>query len=339
MANQVPARNQRSYPLIESTYGVAPVTSPANGDCCLIASLVTKLSNPEIKRTDKTGSMGSIIGIGGRRSGTWSASVNMAGNGAAGVKPDCDEYLQLALGKAAVVSAGVSVTYGLDDATCPSGSIYNYNAPGTATQQVSLGSICTEMKETLVADIPSLEFSGESMWVYDSDQAADATNPPDATAKGGLTSFPAEPAAPVSNGVPPNGAQTTVTIDGNSYSTCRSVVITHRFARETSKDCNTLYPVAPTPGPRTHMLDFSLVDDDSAALRSLKQKAISKTPINITFVTGNKAGNTWTRTLKNVILPAPDFSDAGQKRVVGFSGAEAHDSSIGSKDAYSLVIS
>src|ERR1019366_970555 len=112
------------FPVLESTFGTA--VTPVGANACLISSLTTQAAQPEIPRPDKTGSLGEIIGIPGRKTSTWTAAMSMAGNGAAGVKPDNDVLLQLIFGKAVAISAGVSATYGVDDNSY-SASIWHYN--------------------------------------------------------------------------------------------------------------------------------------------------------------------------------------------------------------------
>src|SRR4051812_13617113 len=98
MPNPAYTRNQACYPVIETTFGTA--VAPVGADACLITSLTTQAAQNEIPRPDKTGSLGEIQGIAGRKTATWSAAMSMAGNGAAGVAPDMDVLLQLIFGKA-----------------------------------------------------------------------------------------------------------------------------------------------------------------------------------------------------------------------------------------------
>jgi len=84
--------------------------------------------------------------------------------------------------------------------------------------------------------------------------------------------------------------------------------------------------------------DWSLADNDSAALRTLKQKAFSRTPINIVFTVGTLAGNRWVHTLNNIIVPKPTYGTSGTRRTVNFSGARAYPSAINAKDQYTLAI-
>lgn len=334
MANAAFTRNQRCYPVLESTFGTA--VNPVGADCCLITSFSTQAAQGEIQRPDKTGSLGETVGIPGRRNASWSASLSAAGSGAAGTVPDSDVLLQLAFGKAAAVSAGVSVTYALDD-NCYSASLWHYNAPSGVAQYVAIGSIANQARFSIGSDVPMIDLNGAALWVYDSDQQADGTT--DTTAKGGIAgALPAEP-TPTVNGKPPAGFTGTVTLDGQTYSTFRTGTITLACAREIPGDTfNSYYGSTPASGTRSVTLDFSIYDDDSANLKTLKQKSFSKALVDLIFTVGTVAGNKWTYTLKQVMLPVPTVDYGSTRRALSFSGCRAHDTTISSKDALALVI-
>ena len=187
------------FPVLESTFGTA--VAPVGANACLITSLTTQAAQPEIPRPDKTGSLGEIIGIPGRKAATWTAAMSMAGNGAPGVAPDCDKLLQLVFGKAPTIVGSASATYGLDDANL-SASIWHYNDPSTVAQYVAIGAVCHQLKISFGGDVPTLEFTGTALWVLDTDQLADVTM--DAIGKGGIASWTARP-TPTVNGKPPAG--------------------------------------------------------------------------------------------------------------------------------------
>lgn len=333
MSNAAYTRNQMCFPVLESVFGTAVV--PVGADACLITSLTTQASQAEIPRPDKTGSLGEVIGMPGRKTASWSAAMSMAGNGAAGTEPDCDTLLQLIFGKAVTKSAGVSATYALDDNNY-SASIWHYNDPSTVAQYLALGAVCHQLKINFGGDVPSLDFSGSALWVLDSDQLADGTM--DSVGKGGIAAWTARP-TPTVNGKPPAGFTGAITLDGQAYSTLRQGSITLAVARNLPGDVfNTYYSAAPTPGARVVTVEFGLYDDDSATLKALKQKAFNKTAVTLTFQIGTVAGNIWTFTVKNVMLPAPTLDYGSDRRALSFSGAHAHDTTIGAKDALALVI-
>lgn len=338
MANYSNTRIQRLYVVPEATWGTIPNTTGtatlAGSNCCRMSSFDITHSQQETVRSDKTGSFGVTLGILGRRQASWSAKMSMAPGGAAGTKPDMGPIIEACMGKLAVVSAGVSVTYGLDDLN-PSVDLWDFNTPGTMTQRVILGAIGQKASFNLGADEPTVDFSGQGLAVLDTDIFSTA----DVISKGGLTAFPSEPGSPVTNGTPPPGFTGVITLDGQTYTTFRTGTVAVDTARELPMDgFNSYYGLSPAGGERNVTVDWSMYDDDSANLTALKVKAYNGTTVNLGFQIGTVAGSIWTFNLKNVLLPKPKFDYSGKRRVIQFSGARAHDTTIGAKDALSIVL-
>src|SRR4249920_770004 len=153
MPNPAYTRNQMCFPVLETAFGTA--VPPVGTDCMLIISLVTQGTQPEIPRPDKTGSLGEIMGIPGRKSATWSASWSFAASAAA---TDCDVPLHCAFGKAVATSI-----YALDDNNF-SMSIWNYNDPATVSQFVAIGAVVNSAKFSFGGDVPIIEMSGPALW-------------------------------------------------------------------------------------------------------------------------------------------------------------------------------
>lgn len=331
------SRNQTCYVLPETTWGTA--VAPTNSSRNLMVSLqITPVAN-EIARPDKTGSLGEIAGIPGRRSCQWSTQFSAAGSGAAGTPPDGGHLIEMVLGKLGVVVAATSVTYGQDDLS-PSCTIYNYSTPSTVTQQAAIGAIGNSIKFSIGSDVPLIDVSGEALWGYDTEQAADGTT--DATAKGGLGSFPAEPSTPTTNGAPPQGFFGVITLDGNAYQAMLTADITVAVARELPKDAfNNAYPAGPAAGLRTVGVNCTIYDDDTANLIALKKKMLSgvnpKPAPQLSFQLGTVAGNIWTHTLKNVTINPYTLDWSRTRRSLTFQG-KAHDTTIGAKDSYKVVL-
>jgi hypothetical protein len=338
MANSSNTRIQRLYAQNETTWGTIPnttgVATLAGSNCCRMSALDIQLAQQEIVRSDKTGSLGITMGILGRRQVTFTTKMSLAPNGAAGTKPDMDPLLTALMGKAPTIVASTSVTYGLDDQS-PSVTLWDFNTPGTMTQRCTMGAILKTGKFDIGVDEPTVEFTGQGLAVLDTDIFATA----DTISKGGLTAFPNEPASPVTNGTPPPGFTGTITLDGNTYSTYRTGTITVDVDRELPMDgFNSFYGIAPAAGLRNVTIDWSMYDDDSATLQSLKQKAYAGTPVTLAFQIGTVAGSTWLFTLKNVLLAKPKFDYSGKRRVVAFSACRAHDTTIGAKDAITIAV-
>ncbi len=334
------ARYQKCYPQIQSAFDSIPNSSGTatvgNSDCCLITSLTTEANQAEIKRPDKTGSLDSLPAQAGRRIASVSASMSAAGNGAAGTAPDCKNFLQGVFGAAGVVVASTSVTWSLADVLYYLAIWHFTTGVANATQMVAFNTLIQKLEATFGGDVPTLTFSGESGWVLDNDQFADGSTP--SAAKGGLSSFPTEPASPVVNGTHPPGFKVTAVIDGNTFTNIISGSVTLEVMRELNKISNGEFAQAGVPGDRRVMPRWTMVDNDSSALRSLKQKAFTRTPVNAVFTVGTVAGNRWVHTVNNIIVPRPKFSDQGTRRIVIFDGGEAYPSALGARDHYTLAI-
>jgi hypothetical protein len=331
-------RLQRLYVQLETAFGTIPnaagVASLTGSNCCRMSSLDMNQTQDEIVRSDKTGSFGATVGILSRRKSDWSTKMSLAANGAAGVKPDMDPFLVSLMGKAATVNAASSVVYSVDDQS-PSLDVWDFNTPGSVTQRVALGAITQKAQFDIGVDEPAVTFSGQALATLDTDMFSTA----DATSKGGLTAFPSEPATPVTNGIAPPGFTGVITLDGQTYNLFRTGTINVDIDRELPMDgFNSFYGLPPVAGARNVAVDWSMYEDDSANLTALKLKAYAGTPVALTFQIGTVAGSIWVFALKNVLLPKPKFDYSGKRRVISFSGARAHDTTIGAKDALSITV-
>ncbi len=236
-------------------------------------------------------------------------------------------------GKAPVITPATSVAYALDDLS-PSLAIYNFRKPGTATQQCAFGAVVQRARIQIGGDFAQIDLSGPCKWVIDTDQFGTVG----ADHKGGLTSFPSEPASPVTNGNMAVGFTGNVLMDGNSYGTLRTATIDADMQRDIPLDVyNNYFGVEPGQGRRIVNVEGSVYDDDSANLSSLKLKAHLKTPVPLVFAVGTVAGNIWTFSLANALLSAPRYDDSQRRYVVNFSG-RAHATSGTSKNELALTL-
>jgi hypothetical protein len=331
------SKSQIGYVQVESTYGTIPnstgTATVANADAFRLINLVTKGDTGQVQRPSKTATLSRTAGILGKKTGSWSARVELAGSGAAGTVPDKDAFLQAAMGKAGTVSAGVSVTYGLEDAS-PSLTVWNFRDPATVEQLVALGAIVGSMRINVTQESSEIEFSGPCRYVSQSDSFASL----DTTAKGGLTAFPTRPAAPTYAGIMALGLYGSATLDGTAYTTLRSLSISADFARSLVDGVlfNGAYAGAQQQGVRGVTVDFELTDEDTTAIKALKVKARAKTAMDLAFVIGSTAGNICTVTLKNVQLTTPDYDDGQASWGAKFSGV-AHATNETSKDEMTIV--
>jgi hypothetical protein len=324
--------SQIGYVQVETTYGEIPnstgTATVANADAFRLINLVTKGDTNQVARPSKTTTLSRTAGILSKKAGNWSTRVELAGSGAAGTAPDIDPFIRAAMGKAGTVVASTSVTYALEDAS-PSLSVWNFRDPATMEQLVALGAIVASLRVNVTQDSSEIEFSGPCRYVTPSEGFSGL----DATAKGGLSAFPARPSSPTYAGVMALGLYGSATLDGSAYTTLRSLSISADFARSLIDNVlfNGAYAGQPQQGIRNVTVDFELTDEDTVAIESLKAKARAKTAMDLVFVIGSTAGNICTITLNDVQLTSPDYDDAQPSWGAKFSGI-AHASSETAKD-------
>jgi hypothetical protein len=327
------SRNERLYLNPEATFGTIPAFTGSDACRIIKATLVPDVAL--LTRQDKTGSRSRTAGVAGRKSGKWSVEMSLAANGAAGVVPDCDPILQAIFGQAATVSSGVSVSYALNDAI-QSFAMASYRTPASVMQRIAFGCVVQEATFNLGQDIATVSASGECLWVVDSVNFS-AT---DATGKGGLSSFPAEPASPVTNGGIIAGFTGSATFDSNVLANIRTATLKIGTGNSIVKDTFGKYYGDSAEGDlRNVTLSFSLYDQDDAGTTNLYQKAISKTPINVTLQIGTVTGNKWTFTIKGLQLAVPNLDDSQRRWSASFGDSAASGSSLTALDEVALTIS
>jgi len=333
------SRNERIYLQKETTFGVIPNTSGtasvSGSNCCrhIKASLTPEVAL--LVRPDKTGSRTATAGVAGRKTGKWSLEMSLAANGAPGVVPDCDPLLVALFGAEATVSAGTSVTYNLADAV-KSFTLWRFRTPASVMQQVAFGCVVNDATFNLGQDIAQWSTSGECIWVLDSVNFSGT----DSTGKGGLTAFPSEPSNPVTNGGIIAGFTGQATFDSNTLANIRTATLKITTGNAIVKDTFGKYYGDSAEGDmRNVALSFSLYDDDASGTTNLYQKAISKTPIDVTLQIGTVTGNKWTFTVKGVQLAVPSLDDGQRRWSATFGDSQASGSSITALDEVSLTIS
>ena len=129
-------------------------------------------NNPVVPTPYKTGTRSTLVGVRGRRSGTFSFSFPLIPNGAAGVVPDCDPLLAATFGQAGTVVASTSVTYNfLDNGFIPFG-IFRYNKSGGSSPTNFYGGGCVVQRYTinLGGEYLTATVEGKALYIGDSQQ-------------------------------------------------------------------------------------------------------------------------------------------------------------------------
>ena len=202
-------------------------------------------------------------------------------------------------------------------------------------QKLGLGCVAQQMQFTF-AQNANCEFniSGSNLWVADSKNFSTL----DATGKGGLTAFPAEPGSPVYAGTPVNGLAGSATIDGHTDLMVRTCDITLTPAIEIPNDrlFNGQYGSAPERDILSVTINLGLFDQDIANMDSLYTKAMAGTPVDIVFVAGSVAGSMVEFGLNDVQLALPEHDDGSRKWGVNLNGSRAYATTTTSLDEFYL---
>jgi hypothetical protein len=335
------SRNDRAYLQLCATYGVIPNSS---GAATLAATNAMRFVNVSLDplidlyaNPSKTGSRDSIPGIAGRRSGAWTLEVPLQANGSAGVVSDYDALLQCIFGKAPTIVSSTSVTYGLSD-TALSFILWRFRTASDGSyvlnQQAGISCSVASAEFNLGQNLATWSASGEAMWVLSSNLFSGE----DSTAKSGLTSFPAEPTSPVTNGTPVAGFTGNISIGGNTMASIRTARIQLGINNSQVTDTfGSIYPTGLLAGERTVSADFELYDSNGSDIAALFSSGESKAGANVVIQLGTIAGNIWTYTLKNGQFTFPKVTDNSARFGLTCS-ATFHESSPGAKDAIALVV-
>ena len=341
MSNFSNSRSGRLYVATQSSLGAAATLTGSN--CCRHTKVKLTPENPRTPRDDKTGTLSRTPGMGGYRGASVSVEMNLAANGAAGTKPDCDPFLQSLFGAAPTVVAATSVTYALADAYIPI-TIGHFRIPSTVQQQIAWGVAMSSLDLGFNDGVNAkLKMAGSGVYVPDSTSFStlDASPAwPSPGGKGGLliAAF-TEPATPVTNGSAACSFAGSLTVNSNAVTTVKSGSLSFKRAVTPQRSFGTPSPTGWGLGVRDVALKFDLFDDDSAYMTDLLQHGVEDNVFGAVFVLGNIAGNIWTFTLSGLQLTPPGLDDgSGDRWVASFSDMAASVATLGLTTELSLVI-
>jgi hypothetical protein len=302
------SRLERVYSHLETTFGTAAAVTGTDANRVIKLGIGNDVNL--LIRRDKTGTRTGVLGARGRVSSKWSFEASLVGSGTPGTAPPHDNYYQLIFGQAPTGAA-----YTLSDAIL-SASIYSYRQPSTIEQRVAIGSICQNFEFTLGQDVATFRLDGECMNALTTATFATA----DATAKGGIVSFPAEPGSPTyTDGGLIAGFTGAITIDSGTIVNIRQCTIKGSTGNALPHDIfNSYYGGAPEGDERQFTFSFNAYDDDEASLVALKAAADQKTPVNATVQIGTVAGSICTFTVTGIQLASPTYNDDQRAYITTF---------------------
>jgi hypothetical protein len=259
----------------------------------------------------------------------------LAGSGTAGTPSDLDAVLEGIFGQAGTDSSGVSVSYALSNGM-PSMTFWNFRDPAgdNISNQCLWGGVI-ETAEFAFGDEAeaTVRISGPGAGLIEKPIFSSYTT----ESKGGLTAFPAEPSSLTYLGVPVVAFVGSLTINGVSTFKLSTGSIRVTLSRQLRAGFGSFHPAVPAAGKRTIVADFSLFEEDTAALAALKALAYTQGSFDGSVVLGSDAGNIWTFALNNMQIGEITEEDGGLERIVRLADCRTTKSSISANDELSLV--
>lgn len=260
--------------------------------------------------------------IKGRKSATLNMNIPVVPSGTPGTAPDMDPILQSIFGGAPTIAAGSSVTYNIYDQTNILLDVFQFSH-GTPTtgNRYAIGFIPQRISVTFNGNLLECQISGVCVTVVQNEEFPYV----DATAKGGLTTFPVEPVAFSLTGSLIPGFGGTLTLDGNVISDmCDSFSVELNTGFNFKGDfVDDAYPGLVTRGLRVASVDIGMVNNDSAVLADLKQKARTGAVINGNFALGTTAGYIVTAAFGGLQLLPSTLADQQEYVSCSFGRSEA----------------
>jgi len=229
-------------------------------------------------------------------------------------------------------------------------TLWSFRTPSTLDQRAAHTCVVQEATFNLNQDVASWQAQGECMWVL---RSSDFAND-DLYQQAGLSSFPSEPATPVTNGnIVPGftgrfvAAQSVATTSAAAFATNAFTFTTIRngtFRLQTQnllvKDTFGSYYATITEGDvRNIELSFNIYDDDSVQIGQLKDYGDLKTPVDFFISVGTVVGNVWSHYFRNVYLASHVLGDGQLRFDARFDNSRATTTSLGVRDEYALTIS
>jgi len=229
-------------------------------------------------------------------------------------------------------------------------TLWSFRTPSTLDQRVGHSCVVQETTFNLNQDVASWQAQGECMWVL---RSSDFSND-DLYQKAGLTTFPPEPSAPVTNGAIVPGftgrfvaAQSVGSTSAAAFATAAYTFTTIRNGTMRLQTQNLLvkdtfgaYYATTTEGDvRNIELSFNIYDDDTTPVQQLKAYADIKTPVDFVISVGTVVGNVWTHYFKNVYLASHVLGDGQLRFDARYDNSRATTTNLAVRDEYTLIIS
>jgi hypothetical protein len=199
---------------------------------------------------------------------------------------------------------GPTINYCLAD-SLPSASIFDYWDPSTAVQRIIEGAALDKMQIKVNGDFQEFDFSGPARDLVDSASFI--------SGEGGLTAFPAEPAAANFDYtiVPGHLGEVWMGITEAEFLTVTSAELTLENNIELrAKEFGSDYARCIAASTRAVTLDFSLFELADAQTQGLYQAARQRSPISVMLQLGEAAGQLCGMYMPAMVPQVPQFDDS-----------------------------
>ena len=206
------------------------------------------------------------------------------------------------------VPLSATATYTLA-ARLPSVSVFDYWDPADAVQRILPGTAVDRMTVSMNGDFHELQFQGMAQDVVDSASFQ--------SGQGGLTVFPAEPAAgAVDYGlVPGNLGQVWMgVIPYQMFTVTQASVEVRNNLNLREREYGTMLPLAIAPGAREVAMSLEFYSQDDVPTAALYQAARQQSPVGVMFQLGQVGGQLMGVYLKSVIPDVPQFDDSDTRQ-------------------------
>jgi len=199
---------------------------------------------------------------------------------------------------------GPTINYSLAE-SLPSASVFDYWDPSTAVQRIIEGAAMDKMQIKVNGDFQEFDFSGPARDLVDSASFA--------SGEGGLTEFPAEPAAANFDYtiVPGHLGEVWMGVTAAQFLTITAAELTLENNIELRvKEFGSDYAQCIAASQRSVTLNFSLFELPDAQTQGLYQAARQRSPISVMLQLGQQAGQLCGAYMPAMVPSVPEFDDS-----------------------------
>lgn len=335
--NAILSRLERVYMAVQGAgtqTDFQTVPTFGNSNFCRHIKVTMKNDIATLVRRDKTGSRSATLGVRGRGHGVWTYEGSLAPSGTNGSRADFDPIMQSLFGAAAAAANG-GLQYSFVDLPILAFAMASYRQPSTANQRIAYGCLAQKVTFNVGADIAEFSASGEHRFTVESDYFSSAT----AEELGGMSSFPAEPGSPVSNGGIIAGFTGSFSLGGSNVARIKTATIEVDNAAVPIKDTfGTFIPDDSEGGVRMVTLACTMYEDDTAGQKAIRVAANTKTPLNASIVLGTVPGSKVAFDFVNIQLASYDLDDSALRYSLSIPASRSYGTSNSSRDEIKITL-